>query len=136
MIRKWNIHSQRYDSTQFQRNEHKLNIQTNFIQSEFKNSQKDFSSYFLFFIRFKLIEEENLPQKDLKGYLKDNKRQLWTPKSPQKEVERGLWNENYLKKLHDTLKVKFFNSKFHPTHSNFFQFQIYIAISSEEIWKT
>jgi hypothetical protein len=46
-----------------------------------------------------------LPQKDLQGYLKDSKKQLWTPKSPAKEVERGLWNENYLKKLHETLKV-------------------------------
>jgi hypothetical protein len=36
--------------------------------------------------------------------MKDGKRELWLPKEKTKEIERGIWNENYLKKLHDTLK--------------------------------
>lgn len=78
--------------------------------------------------RFKLIEEENSPPSDLQQYLKDNKRQLWRPKEPTKEIERGIWNENYLKKLHETLKVTIFSENFPfliPSRTT--------AISSEEI---
>lgn len=36
--------------------------------------------------------------------MKPNKRELWLPKEQTKEIERGIWNENYLKRLHETLK--------------------------------
>lgn len=36
--------------------------------------------------------------------MKPRKQKLWVPKEPTKEVERGIWNENYLKRLHETLK--------------------------------
>lgn len=42
--------------------------------------------------------------KDIQQYLKPNKRDLWLPKEPTREIERGIWNENYLKRLHETLK--------------------------------
>lgn len=50
-------------------------------------------------------EDSNAILGDLQRYLKPNKRGLlWKPKEQTKEVERGIWNENYLKKLHATLK--------------------------------
>lgn len=52
-----------------------------------------------------LEEDSNVMLGDLQRYLKPNKRGLlWKPKEQTKEVERGIWNENYLKKLHATLK--------------------------------
>lgn len=54
------------------------------------------------------MEQDNSALGDLQKYLKTNKRDLWLPKEyPTKEVERGIWSENYLKKLHETLKVWF-----------------------------
>lgn len=55
--------------------------------------------------RFKLLEQDNSGLGDLQKYLKSNKRDLWLPKEQTKEIERGIWSENYLKKLHETLKV-------------------------------
>lgn len=52
-----------------------------------------------------MFEKENSGLGDLQKYLKTNKRDLWQPKEPTKEIERGVWSENYLKKLHETLKV-------------------------------
>lgn len=51
------------------------------------------------------MEQDNSGLGDLQKYLKPNKRDLWLPKEPTKEIERGIWSENYLKKLHETLKV-------------------------------
>jgi hypothetical protein len=53
--------------------------------------------------------ENNSGIGDLQKYLKSNKRELWLPKKATLEVEKGIWSENYLKKLHETLKVEFFN---------------------------
>ncbi|CAG9799198.1 unnamed protein product [Chironomus riparius] len=33
-----------------------------------------------------------------------NRQELWIPKKPPHEIIRGVWNENYLKRLHETLK--------------------------------
>lgn len=55
--------------------------------------------------RFMLLEQDNSGLGDLQKYLKSNKRDLWLPKEQTKEIERGIWSENYLKKLHETLKV-------------------------------
>lgn len=55
--------------------------------------------------RFNLLEQDNSGLGDLQKYLKSNKRDLWLPKEQTKEIERGIWSENYLKKLHETLKV-------------------------------
>lgn len=52
-----------------------------------------------------MLEKDNSGLGDLQKYLKSNKRDLWLPKEQTKEVERGIWSENYLKKLHETLKV-------------------------------
>lgn len=52
-----------------------------------------------------LEEDSNAMLGDLQRYLRPNKRGLlWKPKEQTREVERGIWNENYLKKLHATLK--------------------------------
>jgi hypothetical protein len=51
------------------------------------------------------MEQDNSALGDLQKYLKTNKRELWLPKEPSKEIERGIWSETYLKKLHETLKV-------------------------------
>lgn len=40
----------------------------------------------------------------MQNYLKPSKQDLWIPKKPPKEIIRGVWNENYLKRLHETLK--------------------------------
>ena len=42
---------------------------------------------------------------NLQKYLKP-KRDLWLPKEGCKEVEKGVWSETYLKKLHESLKVQ------------------------------
>lgn len=52
-----------------------------------------------------MFEKENSGLGDLQKYLKTNKRNLWQPKESAKEIERGVWSETYLKKLHETLKV-------------------------------
>ena len=52
------------------------------------------------------MEQDNSGLGDLQKYLKTNKRDLWLPKEPTKEIERGIWSENYIKKLHETLKVR------------------------------
>lgn len=56
--------------------------------------------------RFNLLDKSNEGLGDLQKYLKPNKRDMWLPKEQAKEVERGIWSENYLKKLHETLKVQ------------------------------
>ncbi|CAO1319949.1 unnamed protein product [Diamesa serratosioi] len=53
--------------------------------------------------RFNSIEKENAALGDLQKYLKP-KRDLWLPKEGCKEVEKGVWSETYLKKLHESLK--------------------------------
>lgn len=55
--------------------------------------------------RFNLLEQDSNGLGDLQTYLKSGKRDLWLPKEQTKEIERGIWSENYLKKLHETLKV-------------------------------
>ncbi|KAG5679259.1 hypothetical protein PVAND_008839 [Polypedilum vanderplanki] len=54
--------------------------------------------------RFTSLEQDNAVSEDVQRYLKPNKRELWLPKEQTKEIERGIWNENYLKRLHETLK--------------------------------
>lgn len=34
------------------------------------------------------------------------RREIWLPKEPCKEVEKGVWSDQYLKELHETLKVE------------------------------
>jgi hypothetical protein len=60
----------------------------------------------IFFHRFSSLEvENNAILGDLQKYLKTNRRELlWKPKEQAKEIERGIWNEKYLKKLYSTLK--------------------------------
>lgn len=55
--------------------------------------------------RFNLLEHDSSGLGDLQKYLKAGRRDLWLPKEQTKEVERGIWSENYLRKLHETLKV-------------------------------
>lgn len=57
--------------------------------------------------RFSSIETENNTLiEDLHKFLNSKKRvSLWKPKPKEKEVEKGIWNENYLKNLHNTLKL-------------------------------
>lgn len=70
-------------------------------------SQTSFHSikHLMYSFRFNLLEQDNSGLGDLQKYLKSNKRDLWQPKEQTKEIERGIWSENYLKKLHETLKV-------------------------------
>lgn len=78
--------------------------------------------------RFNLLEKDNSGLGDLQKYLKSNKRDLWLPKEQTKEVERGIWSETYLKKLHETLKVFF--SKFYSIPRNLtfcFTFSNFVA---------
>lgn len=60
--------------------------------------------FFYIYFRFNSIEKENAALGDLQKYLKP-KRDLWLPKEGCKEVEKGVWSETYLKKLHESLKV-------------------------------
>jgi hypothetical protein len=67
----------------------------------------------------------------LQKYLKANKRDLWLPKEQTKEVERGIWNETYLKRLHETLKV--FKSDFICQHLLSRFKSSFSAIPSQEV---
>lgn len=68
------------------------------------DNRRNFKSFLINF-RFNLLEKDNSGLGDLQKCLKSNKRDLWLPKEQTKEVERGIWSESYLKKLHETLKV-------------------------------
>lgn len=57
--------------------------------------------------RFNTLEkDDNSILENLHRYLQFKKREtLWKPKKDLKEVQKGIWNENYLKNLHSTLKL-------------------------------
>lgn len=78
------------------------------------------------------MEQDNSGLGDLQKYLKTNKRDLWLPKEPKKEIERGIWSENYIKKLHETLKVFWLSLWQVSLVVNVF-FILFSAIPTEEI---
>lgn len=57
--------------------------------------------------RLDILEKgNNVIFNDLQGYLESKKKvSLWKPKDKKNEIEKGIWNETYLKNLHNTLKL-------------------------------
>jgi hypothetical protein len=58
----------------------------------------------IYIFRFHSLHRESSALKSIDKIMK-TKRQIWLPKEACREIERGVWNDTYLKKLHESLKV-------------------------------